>query len=402
MAWPSALFHGDCIVPHRLMKRLFVLLLAGLLLGAGAVDAKRKDSAEDLDRLGLAALMIRDGHYGRAEAVLAEVDESNEDLDKARFYTLRGLVGLNQGRLDAAKQDFRAAVQAGQEDRILFVYLAQAHFRLQEYREALAAIAEAGAAAERIPAIYSMRAQAHWNLGEKIQAWRVLDAATTQFPDQHEFLRRKVFLLIELGLYQAAADLGRRYLEVAEPDAQDYLAIGSALRRGKQLDAALRFLESAHLRFPEDRKVLVELAHAYLDRGDRTAAADLMEQAAIMDPDLLVEAAELHRKSGGLYRALYLNAQVPEPAEKLRQRLAILLQLERFEMVAGMEDSLMRAGLLGDQNIRYALAYAFFKSGEFDLAEKHLAPLTDGDLFRKAVQLRQVMGECRSEPWKCY
>lgn len=37
-----------------------------------------------------------------------------------------------------------------------------------------------------------------------------------------------------------------------------------------------------------------------------------------------------------------------------------------------MESSLYRTGLLEDQDVRYALAYALFSSGRFPEANKHL------------------------------
>src|SRR3546814_3548415 len=47
-----------------------------------------------------------------------------------------------------------------------------------------------------------------------------------------------------------AAELGRTYIARANGKAEDYIAIGTALRRGGSLDEALHFLESARLRFP--------------------------------------------------------------------------------------------------------------------------------------------------------
>lgn len=368
--------------------------------GGDAQQTAEQD--EDVDRLSLASLLMRDNHYARAASVLAKVDTSREDLDKARFHTLRGLVRLNLGQNADAKQDFRAAIDAGQKNRIVYVYLAQAHYRLAEYAAAIRAIGNAGEAGAKIASLFVLKAQSHWALEQHNEAWAALDAGAARFPGDYRFLRRKVFYLIELGLYQAAAARGREYLRVAEATEDDYLAIGAALRRSGQLEEALPFLEAARLQFPDSKRVTVELANAYLDSGQVVTAANLFERAAVDDPELLSEAAELHRRAQQLFRALNLNARVADQRKKLKQRLAILIELKRYELVTGMSGALYRVGLLDDQNIRYALAYAYFKSGDFEIAEQHLSQLTDSELFRRATALRKAMDECRDARWKCY
>ncbi|NNK38050.1 MAG: hypothetical protein HKP03_06185, partial [Xanthomonadales bacterium] len=123
--------------------------------------------------------------------------------------------------------------------------------------------------------------------------------------------------------------------------------------------------------------------------------------AALIDPTLLAEAAELYRRSGQAYRALSLNGQLADQPEKFRQRLALYLQLRYFEQAAAMETPLYRVGLLEEEDLRYAIAYALFKSGEFDRAEVHLAELTRPDLFRKAAELRRAIQDCEEDSWKC-
>jgi tetratricopeptide (TPR) repeat protein len=100
-------------------------------------------------------------------------------------------------------------------------------------------------------------------------------------------------------------------------------------------------------------------------------------------------------------QALTLNGQVIDQQKKLKQRLAIFIDLERFDQAAGMEPDLYRTGLLANEDIRYALAYALFKTGRYEEAESHLRQLTDSDLFRKANELRGAMERCREEPWRC-
>ena len=123
--------------------------------------------------------------------------------------------------------------------------------------------------------------------------------------------------------------------------------------------------------------------------------------AALRDPNLLVETAELYRRAGYGALALSLNARVPDQARKLKQRIGILVQLKRYGEVTGMEAALRRSGVLDDEDVRYALAYAYFRAGDFAAADRHLAALKRPELFRKATELRKVMEECADAPWSC-
>ena len=73
----------------------------------------------------------------------------------------------------------------------------------------------------------------------------------------------------------------------------------------------------------------------------------------------------------------------------------------QFERAANMESSLYRTGLLEDQDVRYALAYALFSSRRFADANKHLDHLKNAELFRKGTELRRLMEVCKTEPWQC-
>jgi tetratricopeptide (TPR) repeat protein len=246
-----------------------------------------------------------------------------------------------------------------------------------------------------------MRARAHWELRQHDAAFRSLDAGQKAFPGQPEFSRIKLFYLIDLGLFQEVSRVGSTYLSRKNATADDYAAVGEGLRRSKQLTKARDVLEAAQLRFPDDEKIRVLLAHTYLDAGRPLIAAMLFEEAARREPKYALEAAELYLKAGRLERALFNNARVLDPVAKAKQRLGILLKQESFHLVAGMAPHLSRLGLLADQNVRYALAYAHFKAGEFEEAERHLKPVTEPRLFESAMQLRKAMATCREAGWEC-
>lgn len=383
------------------MKKLVNALLAlalSLLLVAPAIG--RENDAE-VDYLALASLMLRDGNLDRAITALDQVDPEAEGVNLVRYYTLRGMTHMRRNELVPAREALSSAVGAGEAEAVVYVYLAQVNYRLEDYAAAVAALDKAGAAVERIPSVYHMRAQCHWLLGEKTMAIAVLDQATEIFPADASFQRRKVFYLVDIGLFKEAVVQGRAYLERSEGRLEDYIALGNALRASGELDEAAVFLEQAQLIFPDSPEVKKVLAHVYIERRQMSAAADLLYAAALLDPGLLSEAAELYRRSGQTFRALNLNSQIANQAEKLRQRLALYLELGSYEQAAAMEIPLKRVGLMADEDLRYAVAYAHFKTGAFDTAEVHLAALSRPDLFRKAAELRRAIQDCAEDRWKC-
>lgn len=404
-------------LPLPLPLRL-VALLAGATAAAAIPHpalAERKDAeAEEIDYVALAARLLRDGHHDRAAAALSQVDLKRPDVDLRRVYTLKGLVALKQQAYRAASEAFDAAIKAkppadetaaggrpAPVEPALFLYLAQSHFGLKEYEKTLAALKRGGGAIAEEPSVYLMRAQSNWELRHPEQTFEALSAGEKRFPKMTDFARMRVFFLVELGLFQEAMVRGQRYLERADATAEDFVAVAEALRKGREPAKAGLILEQAHLRFPQDETILLALAHTYIDREEPLSAAVILEDAARLNPKYTVEAAEMYKEAGRSERALSLNARVIDQTAKLRQRLAILLELERFELVSAMAPMLDRVGLLEDEQVRYALAYGFYKAGDFESAERHLKRLKGASLFESANQLRRAMERCRETGWEC-
>ncbi len=360
-----------------------------------------ENKAQPTDFIELAAVMLKDGHHDRALLALQSVDLGHKKTDLARFYTLQGLAHLGLNDLEAARDSLQQAIKNGQRDKSIFIYLAQAYFGLKDYRNTVNAIGKAGDLINRDASLISLKAESYWHLKDPEAAIQALNDGQRVFPDDLLFLKRKVFYFVELGLYQEAVRLGRDYLRRSNASAADYVAFGNALRLSREYQEAINILEIARLQFPQDEMVSKLLAHTYLDQGKLNAAAFILEQAALLNPNLQAEAAEIYRRAGRFHKALTLNESISDQKVKLKQRLSILLALKQFERAANMESSLYRTGLLEDQDVRYALAYALFSSRRFADASKHLDHLKNAELFRKGTELRRLMEVCKTEPWQC-
>ncbi len=382
------------------MRRL--LFLCALLCAAPLPAAQ----TAPVDAVALAALLLRDGHPQRALHALAAQDPEDTGVDPVRYRTLEGLAHLRLGDYAAAREALERALAAARERGesprpLLYLYLAQAAYRLEDHAATLDYLSHAESALPRYPALQLIRGQSLWAVGRREAAWQALSRAERDHPDDPRFPRQRLAWLLELGLYRQAAELGTRYLQRLAQGPRDYLAVAEALRRAQALDEAAILLEEARLRYPRDAALLRLLGQVYLQRGQTLTAAELYRRAAYLRPEHLAEAAELYRRAGRPYQALFLNMGVLDQRAKMRQRLGLLLELGRFEQAAAMADGLRRLHLLQDDAVRYALAYADFKTRRLDAAEATLVGIQDPTWFRKATALRAALARCREDRLAC-
>ena len=384
------------------MKITQLITITGLLLALvmGQVMAQENDT-EDVDFLELASLMLRDGNLERAEIALSQVDLEQEDIDVQRFYILSALLQIRGGNNEQAIELIKKAKSYGPVDAVMEIYLAQAAYATEKYELAIEALDAAGPTVAKIPSIYHMRAQCHWELGDHEMGIAVLDQASAIFPEDKSFPKRKIFYFLELGYNKQAALLGQTYLQKFTGELDDYLAIGNALRASGDRLSALQFLEDARLKFPYNEGIAKSLAAVYIRNDNYYSAAKIIHDASYHNSELIKEAAELYRRAGAEYMALSLNSLIEDQTEKLKQRMALLLQLENFEQAAAMENNIKRINLDTDENIKYALAYALFKIGNYDKSENYLAQITDTEIFKKAIELRKIMQDCADNTWRC-
>ena len=365
-----------------------------------AAEKEKKEESDEVDYVALAARLIGDGHYDRAERMLSEVDPEAEGVNKKQLYTLQGVLFLKKQLFSASADSFEKAIAEGQDQPAVRFYLAQGYYGAKKFDKCLVALAAAGKEGQ-VEAGYLMKAQAHWELKHPAEAVSALGEGLAKFPGHAELGRMKIFLLVELGLYQEVVELSRGYLARAEVSPDDYVAVGQALRSGGQHRQAQLLLEKAHLRFPASEAISVQLAHAYLDGSSPSAAAMIFEDVARVNPKYHLEAAELYKKARRLDRALRLNGRVHDQKEKLSQRLSLLLEQERFEQIAAMQPVLSRLNLLSDEDIRYALAFAYFNTRQFERAERTMKGITKTRLFEATLELRKAIDSCRQAGWEC-
>ncbi len=382
-----------------LIHNMLSILIVSCILTLSTVV--RAEEIEKVDYLSLTALLIKEGDYIRANETIDKVNQQDEKLDKKRFYTLAGIIKLNREMYRESIIDFKNSISAGQKNKVLFVYLAQAYMGQKDYKSALIQLDNAAELKQSMPGIWILRSQAYWLNNQKHKAWQVLTVAEKTFPDEKTFIRNRIFYAIELGLFQQAVLLGKKYINSHQAAVNDYVSLGDALRRSGKPESALMFLEMARLSFPQERNVYLAMAHAYIDMHNTYAAAMMLEQGGAYENSLLKDAAELYKEENDFQRALFNNSKIVKQKEKLRQRMALQLQSGNYDQVLAMKDELLRFRLLDDDTFLYAIAYAHFQVGDYTAAEDTLQQITDSRVFRKAAELRKLMAGCENEKWLC-
>ncbi|WP_345975012.1 hypothetical protein [Sulfurimonas sp. HSL3-7] len=378
--------------------KLFFMLLTALQL---TVFAAEKSKNDEVDHVALAALLMKDGHYARAAETLNEADTTQKDFDFVLYYTIKGLVFTKQQLYKVANEQFYKAIESGQTEPTIYLYIAQNNFKLLDYQGTIEALDKAGDIAAAKPQLLALRAECHWKLEQRPEALETIAETIARFPDYFAVYKQRFNYYVELGLYQSALEDAEIYLANEKPNAKTYLSFIGALRKSGATQKATELAERGNLKFPESAEMTVMLAHLYLDQEMIHAAADLFDQASIEDAKYTKEAAEMLRRAREFTLALYKNTQLLDTKEKYKQRIAIYLEFGEYERVVSAHSAIERSGLLEDENIRYALAYAYYMTANFAACEAQLKELTRPDLFAKATELRKNIEKCQNNAWEC-
>lgn len=377
---------------------MYPRIVLTVLLAIGAPE--KGDDMAETDNVAIATMLLMDGYLDRAAAVLEEVDPNAEGIDQKQYWRLRGIVEMKRGLFSEAARYLDSAIELGDTEPRTSLLLVQAHSRAGNPEAALAVFDEAPPGIRAFPESYLLQGRILYELNRKPQAFQTLDEGFARHPGHVEIERQRLFLLIDLGLYQAAVEASRHLLGRPGTEANDHLAVAEALRKAKQLDQAILLLEEALIRFPGDAGVRTQLASTYLDAKRPLTAAEVLRPAAWLDPEKALFTAELYRRSHKLDRAELMNERVADQEAKLRQRMGLLIERGAYEQAAALHPRLLRLGLLEDEQLAYALAYTFFKIGEHDRVRPMLSRLKDQKLFERGVELVRAVEVCK-ETGRC-
>ena len=382
-----------------MMKNIVIFVITLFVsISLLASDAKNE---EDIDYMALAAILIKDAHYTRANEALSHVNLEAKDMDLVHYYTLKGIVQMKLGKLEASNAAFYKAIELGQTQESIYLYIAQNSFKLKKYEETITALESAKTLLHKNPKLMALKAESYYRLKKYNEALETLATLLKEHNDYYDAYRQRFAYFVNLKLYQSALSDATMYLQHAKANEQITLSFINALREAKETQKAIVLAEEAHLQYPNNATIILLLANLYIDKDMLKSAAELFNEAANIEYKYTKDAAEMFRRAKDFTQALYKNSQILDTKEKYKQKVAIYLEFGEYEKLVAMHDALERNGLLKIQNILYALAYSYYKVGEFEEAEKYLKGLTDSSLFKKAIELRKNMAKCKNNHWEC-
>ena len=351
------------------MKKFICIFVMFLVFAAAANGQEADENTEktEVDHLALATLMIFDGRLDKAEAELALVDTAGETFDAAGFYTVRGVLASKKEAHEKAIENYLTAIDATKakifappkvekKKKYLFsvgkseadtdptpvpafdaekikkekleklhVYLSQAYYKIKDYANTVKHLDLAGDRGRNRAALFALRAECHWKIEQFDRAISALNLGLKLFPDDATLLKQKYYYFADLGLYQSAIESAKHYMKVIEAGADEYIILAQLLIEVGQDDEALKILEMAKAKFSGNAKISMLLGHIYMGKDKNFVAAQLFKDAAYNDKQYLKDAVEMHRRVKDFSHAIYLNTQMADKMEKLRQKVAIYL-----------------------------------------------------------------------------
>lgn len=364
------------------------------------IKGVEETSLEDSDPLKLAALLIKNKNYSRAQGVLSQIKDPHEVIPE-KYWSLKGVLELRQKRFNKAEVSFKAALKEGggdgKESQEVFLGLAEAYLGQKKYREGIKLLIKKEKVTKVNPRHFQLLSSLYFGKGEGENAWSVLHQGITKFPKFLPLMKQKWFYLVENNLLEVSFTVGKNLVDSYQLSALDVARMGQMYRQKNDYDKAIYFGEMARLKDSKDEEIVKDLARSYLKKENISAAAQLFTTLSKHQPKFLVEASELWRKAGYPVYAERLVLEIRDPVKKMKQGITLALFNEDFNKMALLGKRAQRTSLKQNQDIQYALAYANFMLGNYSSVNEYLKYIQREDLFKKVVALREAIESCQGD-----
>ncbi len=315
---------------------------------------------------------------------------------RADYDALLGAVYVEAGQPAPAAKALTRALEAQPDRPPLWLYLGQARLALGEPAAAAQAFERGAAAAADDPVLYALWARAHREAEQPAEALTVLHQGLDRVPTADLLRREAVALLASVQLIGPARALAAQLTDPAARR-QAHRALASALYAAGDPRAAAEVIEQLLLFDPDDLDAQEQRARLWAAAGAPAVAARLYARLARQRPAAWHAAAGQAQRAGQLAQALRWNARVPDLGERLAQRLDLLLAAERWPAAHALGPRLTAP----TDGQRYRLAYAALRAGHPTDALR-LANSVQGAAHRaSARRLAEAARDCVQAPGRC-
>lgn len=363
-----------------------------LTLFANTSTAAIKDPVyDDHEGLDLIHALIRDRQLDAAETELKGLPEV-PDTRGARAMATGDLLMARERFEEAARAYLLAPVSEERDSRI-----ARAYARAGKWRESAAAFRLTSEKFLDQEGDAILAATALYRAGDPAGALERLDRAFKRGPG-YPIARERVALLLELGLVREALNEAFRFTATSPAE---WIGFAELFRDRVLRTEALMLLEWARLHDPTDVDVNLSLAKLHFEKGDLRSAAEAFERAAARDSKFHFHAAEIRRQLGDRQTAQYRSLLVNDEKDRLKSRLALLVDASAYPLIASMDAVIAASPLSADDETRYALGYSLLRLGTPDRPFKYLNPIVRADLMERTARLKKAWADCRAGIGTC-
>ncbi|MCR9205140.1 MAG: hypothetical protein NXH75_11210, partial [Halobacteriovoraceae bacterium] len=187
------------------MKTLILITTFIYLIFFGflGLNANAQESEEELDTLTLAALLIKNKNFSRAQAVLSQIKDPHEVIPE-RYWSLKGILELRQKRFDVALEAFKNAEKEGLKNADLYLGLAQAFLGLKKFDQGIKVLTNKEQATKEQPLHFQLLTSLYFGKKEGELAWSSLHAGMKKFPNFLPLIKQKWFYLVENNLLEVS------------------------------------------------------------------------------------------------------------------------------------------------------------------------------------------------------
>ena len=383
------------------------------------------------------------------------------ELDRENLDSLRGLAQnlINDGQFDAALEQYRQIAEADPQDAQAYLRISEIYRRMGKFDAALDMLKKAESLVQdslEIPFNMALVYDAQGRFDEAAATLQQLldktahadgNYTTGERNNRSVFIERLGTVYREQGKTQPAVDTYRKMLDLGGDNAsRGYQQMIDTLREAKQWSQATAVAQEAAQKFPEDRGLKLVLAGQLADTGQGEkglAMAKSLLKGTGEDREVYIALAQINSrlkhwseaeedisKAAGLASkpedrdyvqfvmgSIYERQKRFEPAEAAFKKVlasdprsAVTLNYLGYMMAdrgTHLEEALgyiKKAVELDPQNGAYldSLGWAYFKLGNYELAEENLRKASErigndatvqdhlGDVYQKMGRLKQA------------
>ncbi|MFZ0959846.1 MAG: tetratricopeptide repeat protein [Terriglobia bacterium] len=373
--------------PRAKLVLSLALLVAGLALPPGLIQAQtapRPSVAETLPAAASAHFRAARELLGQHTPKLAEAEiraglklapRSSEGL------TLLGAALVEQKDLAGAEEAFQRALKINPQS-------AEAHNSLGNIYYAQKKLDLAEKEFQATLRYYPRDRDGNYNLGLLLLARNDPRGAINYFsrvqPQSPEVLFNLTQAYFATGQKEKGLELARTLSEQAKNDVRTHFTLGLLLAKQRQYTAASHEFEIANSLQPDTFEILYNLGQAYLKKGDKEKAVDVLGQALKLSPnsvETLYLIAQTHADEGKDLDALELLVKAHKLAPANANVIFLMARLSMKQSFFEDAIPLLEDGLKAVPNrpdLLAALGESYFMAGKVDKAK---------DAFQTLIQV---------------